>query len=327
MPDPYKIVHLVNGPWYGPVENAFSTLRKDMGDFAHVFVDVTPMAGDFHPSESWVKATEDIQQRCDQHIVPGSEETLNTLLLSPDVLKTIVYDSDSLLGPFPTDEVHRALSDVRFVDWTFHGGQAWLSATPWLSPRSDERTVPPLLDYPRLIGLAGKVSRTTVGVFWDPGSEDGLESVVSGVASRIRDLGPARVVTVDSDSSAGPETSPDVEICRRRWEIGFDWMYCSLCDAAVCPAGNRSYPYLLACSMAMGKPCVAVGSPDRVPDFVRHAVTCLVAQTPDEACDMAAWLLRNRDKARRLAAAGQYVVATQDKEAGLVRMRKLIFDQ
>lgn len=304
QPDRNEIVHVFDGPWYGPAENAFNTVNRDLPQFSHVFADISPLRPGFEPDGEWAAATAAVQQRADQHVVPTDPSAYGR------AFAVVVYGC--------SDIPERAMPPSgRTVCWTFSGGLlSEMTATPWLGGIGE--TVPPLLDYDRMIGLAGRVTKRTVGVFWDPHSEEPMGDVASSVLSSMKEGG--RLVTMP----CGIRPADGVEVLERGWEIGFDWMYCPLCDAVVCRAGDRAYPYLLACAMAMGKPCVAVSAGNRVPDFVRHAVTCLVAKGADEAADMAAWLLRNPGKARRLGAAAQFSVASQDKDAGLMAFRRRV---
>lgn len=305
------IAHVFDGPWYGPAENAFNTFNKDLPEFSHLFVDVSPLRDGFEPDAEWCEATGAVQQRADQHVVPhGSmEEALE------GAYAAILYDADVVVP-----------DGVRSVRWTFDGRQADITAVPWISP--GER-VPPLLDYDRLIGMAGRVTKPTIGVFWDPHSEEPLHE-----AARLAlDAAPegSRVVYTESGdvvgAGAGGIVAPEGrEAVGKRWEIGFDWMYCSLCDAVVARAGDMRYPFLLASSMAMGKACVAVSAGGPLPPFVRDRVTCLVAGSCGEAASMAAWLLSRPEKARRIGAAAQFAVATEDKDGATLSLRRILFD-
>lgn len=298
-----EIVHVFDGPWYGPAENAFNTINKDLPQFSHVFVDVSPLRQGFETTEAWARATAAVQQRADQHVVPENGSVYD------NAFRVIVYGCQVPERLLPPSSIA--------VTWTFSGGLlAEMTATPWLGGTGTP--VYPLIDYDRLIGLAGKVTKKTVGVFWDPYTEEPMESVAQAVRSKLSD---GRLVTTPCKM----EEKDGLEILQREWEIGFDWMYCSLCDAVVCRAGEKAYPYLLVCSMAMGKPCVAISIGNPVPEFVRHAVTCLVAKDADEAADMAKWILSNPEKARKMGAAAQFSVASHDKDPNLLAFRKVVF--
>jgi glycosyltransferase involved in cell wall biosynthesis len=301
MKDRNEIVHVLDGPWYGPAENAFNTINKDLPQFSHVFADVSPLRPGFEPTEEWARATAAVQQRADQHVVPENGSVYD------GAFRVVVYGCRVPEAVQPPPGIS--------ATWTFSGGPADMTSVPWME--GSGAPVYPMVDYDRLIGLAGKVTRTTVGVFWDPHSEEPMADVANAARSRMSE---GRLVTMP----CAMEPVDGLEILQREWEIGFDWMYCSLCDAVVCRAGERAYPYLLVCSMAMGKPCVALSSGGPVPDFVRHAVTCLVAKDADEAADMARWILSNPEKARRLGAAAQFAVASQDKDPNMLEFRKAV---
>ena len=306
-----QIVHVLGGPWYGPAENAFNTLNRDLSEFSHVFLDASAAEPGFEPCSDWAEATSEIQERADQHSVPTGDGVFDR------AFRVIVY------GCRLPDRLNGMAPKGRTLNWTFDGApMAELTATPYMTPSGLGTAVYPLIDYDRLIGLAGRVSKPTAGVVWDPHSESPLAAVAWSLSSSLPVS--SRVVSVDcGEESEGP----GAELVRRPWRIGFDWMYCSLCDAIVANAGGTSYPFLLVSCMAMGKPCVAVFRGGNMPPWVKDRVNCLVARSDEEAVSMAKWLMepRNSDKARKLGAAAQFSVADHDKDCNLKVLREVLF--
>lgn len=303
------ILHVLEGPWYGPEEHAFRAISKAYPRYSHAVCTTCGLKSSRFSLRTMDRGFVDLmysrlQERCDSVCEYDDDLCANGDL---DPACVIAYNVPGDLAC-----AKAGVPRDRVIVWNFDSvGDADFTATeePGVS------RLYPMVDVRRLHRLHRKPERHafTVGFFVDqlaPESRLEPEPFVEAVKSLSDRAGsfPLGVDVVipkfellrdrrwlDAANEAVSSLDDSVGLCTFDSDYGWDGDVLPCCDCAVV-FGSGRYPFAAVCASAMRVPVVSVGGSLHF----SHGSTCVEVK-PGDVGRAALWIRSNPDKASEVA--------------------------